>query len=143
MRTSYDDMIYLPHHVSTAHPQMPRPDRAVQFSPFAALTGYDAAITETGRLTDERIELTEDEKEQIRQRLQVLQEHLSERPEITLTYFAPDGKKSGGAYKSVTGAVKRIDEYGRVIVLHSGGRVSLDEVSQIEGALFFDSYSGA
>jgi len=111
-------------------------DRAAQFSPFAALTGYDAAVAETGRLTDERLELAEEEKEVIGLRLQLLLEHLDERPEVTIIYFVPDERKTGGAYKSVTGIVKKIDEYERSIVLFSGERIPIDEISQIEGELF-------
>lgn len=136
MSSAYDDIINLPHPISTAHPQMSRHDRAAQFSPFAALTGYDAAVAETGRLTAKKTELTEDEKEAISQRLQMIQEHIAEYPEVTITYFVQDKKKSGGAYKSVTGAVKKIDEYERIIVLQSGEHIQIDEVLQIEGELF-------
>lgn len=115
---------------------MPRENRAAQFSPFTALTGYDAAVAETGRRTDEKVELTDDEKELISQRLQMIQEHLDERPEVTIIYFVPDAKKSGGAYQCVTGAVKKIDEYERVVVLCSQETIPIDEISNIAGALF-------
>lgn len=136
MSTPYDDIIYLPHPVSATHPKMRQLDRAAQFSPFAALTGYEAAVAETGRLTDERLELAEEEKEAIGQRLHLLLEHLDERPEVTITYFVPDERKTGGAYKSVTGIVKKIDEYERSIALFGGERIPIEEVSQIEGELF-------
>lgn len=136
MSTPYDDIINLPHPVSISHPRMRQLDRAAQFSPFAALTGYDAAVAETGRLTDERLELAEEEKEVIGLRLQLLLEHLDERPEVTIIYFVPDERKTGGAYKSVTGIVKKIDEYERSIALFGGERIPIEEVSQIEGELF-------
>ncbi|MEG2421569.1 MAG: hypothetical protein RSB55_08455, partial [Oscillospiraceae bacterium] len=97
MRTPYDDMLHLPHHVSEKHPSMPMLDRAAQFSPFAALTGYDAAVKETARLTDRRVELDEGEKEAIDQRLTLVQERLPDPTEVTITYFVPDKKKAGGA----------------------------------------------
>ena len=106
MSTLYDDMLHLPHHVSEKHPAMSVHDRAAQFSPFAALTGYDAAVQETARLTDRRIELDEGEKAAIDQRLTLVQERLPEPTEVTITYFVPDKKKAGGAYVSVTGTVK-------------------------------------
>lgn len=132
----YDDMLHLPHHVSVNHPQMPRENRAAQFSPFAALSGYGAAVAETGRLTDEKVELTDDEKESISQRLQMIQEHFHEHPEVTVTYFVPDGKKSGGAYQCVTGEVKKIDEYERTIVLHGGEIIPIDAVLTVAGEMF-------
>lgn len=113
----YADIIDLPHHVSTRHPQMPMEKRAAQFSPFAAMVGHDAAIHETARLTDEKLELSEDEKDIIDGKLQWLQEHIKEQPEITITYFQPDKKKSGGVYVTVTGSAKRIDEVERVLIL--------------------------
>ena len=106
----YDDIINLPHHVSTKHPHMAPIDRAAQFSPFAALTGHDEAIKETARLTDERMELDENRKELLDARLQLLREHLGEKPTVTFTFFEPDERKSGGAYVTVTGSVKKIEE---------------------------------
>lgn len=134
--SAYDDLLHLPHHVSMSHPQMPRENRAAQFSPFAALSGYDAAVAETDRRTDQKVELADDEKELIRQRLQMIQEHLDERPEVTITYFVPDEKKSGGAYQCVTGALKKIDEYERAVVLCSQKTIPIDEISNIAGELF-------
>ena len=97
----YNDIIDLPHHISTTRPRMSMLDRAAQFSPFAALTGYDAAIKETGRLTGQRIELTEECRAVLDRKQQVLLENLAEHPEVSVTYFVPDERKSGGAY--VTG----------------------------------------
>lgn len=128
----YDDILYLPHPVSARHPQMPLADRAAQFSPFAALTGHEAAIRETARLTTERVELDESRKEILDERLQMIRENLSEKPEVTFTYFQPDERKSGGAYLTVTGRVKKMDGYERRILLEDGTVVPLEELIDIE-----------
>ena len=99
----YDDIINLPHHVSQTRPQMSMIDRAAQFSPFAALTGYDAAIKETGRLTDTKLEIGDEERDVLDRKQQYLQKIVADRPEITITYFVPDEKKAGGSYTSLTG----------------------------------------
>lgn len=127
----YDDIIGLPHHRSATRPHMPPAGRAAQFSPFAALTGFEAVIAETARLTDGWIELDEDEKAVISRKLQTVMEHIRERPEITVTWFRPDGKKDGGAYLTVTGAVKRIDEYERIILMTDGTRIPIDNVTAL------------
>lgn len=128
---NYDDIINLPHHVSKKHPQMALQDRAAQFSPFAAVTGHEEAIEETARLTDERIVLDEDEKMMLDERLQEIKEHLSEHPKVEITYFKPDSVKDGGAYETVSGHVKKIDEYERLIVLEDGTRVKVDELVRL------------
>ena len=125
---NYDDIINLPHHVSKKHPQMALQDRAAQFSPFAAVTGHEEAIEETARLTDKRIVLDEDEKMMLDERLQEIKEHLSEHPEVEITYFKPDSVKDGGSYETVSGRVKKIDEYERQLVLEDGTRVKVDEL---------------
>lgn len=132
----YDDIINLPHPVSTRHPRMSLHDRAAQFSPFAALTGYDAAVKETARLTERRIELDENSKALLDERMGIVQEQLNEKPEITITYFKPDMKKSGGSYVEVTGCIKKIDEYERLIVLCSGEKIPIDEVIAVQGEIF-------
>lgn len=132
----YDDIINLPHPVSTKHPQMAPLDRAAQFSPFAALTGHEAAIKETARLTDERTELDESSKELLDVRLQMIREHLAEKPEITVTFFESDQKKSGGTYVTVTGSIKKIDEYAGKLVLEGGASVSMEDVTGIESKIF-------
>lgn len=128
----YDDIIDLPHHVSRKHPQMPLLDRAAQFAPFAALTGHEEAIKETARLTEEEIELDENSKELLDLRLQRLQKHLSEHPLVTVTYFKPDEKKDGGAYETVTGKVKKVDEYAGELVFTDGRRVELKSMIELE-----------
>ena len=132
----YEDIINLPHHVSKTRPQMSMLDRAAQFSPFAALTGYDAAIKETGRLTDEKIEMDEDRKTALDMKQTYLIEMLDEQPEISITYFLPDTKKSGGAYVTVTGNLKRFDEYERLLILTNGKKIPMDDIADIESDLF-------
>lgn len=142
MRTPYDDILHLPHHVSDTRPRMSIRDRAAQFSPFAALTGYEAAVRETARTTLQRIELSDGEKERLNERLRLLQNSIDRQPEVRITYFVPDQKKSGGAYVDVVGAVKKIDPISRLIIVHDGVSISTDEVIRIDGALFreIDAY---
>lgn len=132
----YQEIIDLPHHVSKTHQQMPMSDRAAQFSPFAALTGYNSAIRETGRLTEERIELDEEALMALNMRYQLLIDSLKECPEVRITYFKPDERKSGGAYLTITGVVKKVDDYKRLITMQDGMIIPLDDVLMIEGKLF-------
>ena len=132
----YDDIIRLPHPVSQTHPPMPIENRAAQFLPFAALTGYDAAILETARLTDHRIELDNDEMMLLSRKLQLVQAHLGARPEVTVTYFQPDGRKAGGAYRVAAGAIHKVDGYNRLIIFTDGKRIPIDEVRAMDGELF-------
>ena len=134
--SKYNEIIYLPHHVSKTRPQMPMSDRAAQFAPFAALTGYDAAIKETGRLTDERIELDVEALSALDMKYQLLMEALDEAPEVTITYFQPDERKAGGKYVSAVGAVKKIDDFERRITMRDGTRIPTDDVLSIDGELF-------
>lgn len=127
--TEYDDIIDLPRPKSK-HEPMPMSDRAAQFSPFAALTGYDAAIAETARLTDQRIELSEEERAELDYKQQYLA--TLDSPTVTVTYFVPDERKSGGAYVTRTGVLKRVDEVERMVVFKDGLRVPLDEVMDIK-----------
>ena len=128
MNNRYDEIINLPHHVSKTRPQMPMSDRAAQFAPFAALTGYDSAIKETGRLTDERIELDEEALTALDRKYQLLMDTLDDAPEVTIIYFQPDERKAGGQYVSATGTVKKVDTFGRRIILQDGTRIPLDSV---------------
>lgn len=132
MQNNYDDIIDLPHHVSATRPQMFMMDRAAQFSPFAALTGYDAAIKETARLTDQKIDLDDYEKEEINDKIQLITEHLGEDFEVVITYFQPDSRKAGGAYVDAVGIVKKIDEYDRVIILQDGKKIPIDDILDID-----------
>ena len=128
----YDDIIQLPHHVSDHHPQMPMLDRAAQFSPFAALTGYDAAIVETARLTDKKRELTEEQKDILSKQLLALKTQLKTDPTVTVTFFEPDSRKAGGSYKTITGAAKRVDEFLGVLELSNGASISFDDIMSME-----------
>lgn len=132
----YDKIINLPHHVSSTRPHMSMIDRAAQFSPFAALTGYDAAVKETARLTEQKIELDEYEKAALDQRILLLQEHLKELPEVTITHFVTDEHKDGGKYVSITEAVKKIDTYEKQIVLVDKSKIPIENILSIEGELF-------
>lgn len=132
----YDDIIHLPHRVSDKRARMSMIDRGAQFSPFAALTGYDAAIRETARLTGERIELSESSKAMLNEKLQMLLELLDEQPEVRITYFLPDERKAGGEYVSVAGRVKKLDAYRRVVVMTDGTEIFIEEISRIEGRMF-------
>ena len=133
---NYDDIINLPHHVSARHPQMSALDRAAQFSPFAALTGHDAAIAETARLTDVRAELDETRKEDLDRKLQILREHLLTRPEIAVTYFVPDAHKEGGAYLRAIGIPKKLDDIEHKVIMQSGTVIPMDDIFEMEGTIF-------
>ncbi len=135
----YEDIIGLPHPVSVNRPKMSRHDRAAQFSPFAALTGLDAAISETGRLTEVKIELDEAGKEALDERLGRIQEIIAARPEVTVTYFHPDERKKGGMYVCAEGRVKTLDPIFRKMVFTDGTIIPLDDIYNIEGALFPES----
>ncbi len=132
----YKDIINLPHQQSKKRQRMSMIDRAAQFSPFAALTGHDAAIIETARLTDRQIELDEGTKSIINEKIQMISDHLSENPTVTITHFEPDIKKDGGAYLNTTGTVKRIDEFKREILLTDGTVILIESVYDIESELF-------
>lgn len=127
----YDDIINLPHHVSGTHAHMPAADRAAQFAPFAALTGHQEAVRETARHTDERIELDESCKEVLDEKLRYIREQAGERPVVTVTYFVPDDHKSGGSYVTVTGRMKKIDEYEKSLVMDDGERIWMEDIIEL------------
>lgn len=134
----YDDIIRLPHPDSPTHPRMPVRSRAAQFAPFAALTGHDAAIRETARLTDPRMELDEGEQAVLDSKLRLLHQFLPEQPTVQITYFQPDARKSGGAYLTAAGCVQKMDACTRTLILQDGTRIPIAEIVQIEGTLFRD-----
>ncbi|MBQ0075175.1 MAG: hypothetical protein KBT34_13415 [Prevotella sp.] len=138
MTHEYDDIINLPHHVSKVHPQMTMYQRAAQFAPFAALTGHDAAIRETARLTDRQIELGDENNEILNRKLAILRDHLKDTPDVTITFFQPDEKKSGGSYETYTGNMRVIDDYEQNIVMTDGKKISLPSILYIDGRLFDD-----
>ena len=129
--TDYDDIIHLPHHVSQNHPQMPLRDRAAQFAPFAALTGYEAAVGETARQTTERRELDTQEAAELNRRLTDLAARLKDRPEVTIEYFVPDERKAGGAYVTVTGVVRNISVSERLLVMEYGTAIPMEDVVSV------------
>ena len=128
----YDDIIHCSRPISGRRARMTNYDRAAQFSPFAALTGFDAAIAETGRLTGERIQLDEDEKQHLDQQMQAVLERLPEQPEVTVLWFRQDERKAGGAYVSTTGHVKKVDTYTGKLLLKGGQAIPLGEIFQIK-----------
>lgn len=132
MKGPYDDMIDLPHPTSKKHPRMALIDRAAQFSPFAALTGHEAAIRETARRTDRRMELDEDVKIELDMKLRLIADHSAQRPEVHITYFQPDEKKDGGSYQVLTGCIKRIDDVQRVVLMTDGKQIAIDDIYEIE-----------
>lgn len=128
----YDDIIDLPHHVSPKRSRMPNCDRAAQFAPFAALTGYEGVIRETARLTDARIELDEGGKVLLDEKLRRILERIDSQPQVTLTCFQPDQRKLGGAYVTVSGWVKKLDSYTQSVVLTDGTVIPIDRIYGIE-----------
>lgn len=127
----YDDVIWRQHPTSKKHPRMSRMNRAAQFAPFAALTGYEESIEETARLTDKRIELSEEDIEDINTKLNFIKEHIKERPEVTVTYFQPDERKEGGEYITVTGRVRWIDEVNGVVVFEDEKTVFISQITKL------------
>lgn len=127
----YADIIDKQHHVSKKHKSMSMEERAAQFSPFAALTGYEAAVKETARLTDEWKELDEDEKALINESLKKLYRHIAERPQVTVTYFEPDERKEGGSRKSITGRLRKIDEDRQLLALEDGFEIQISRILNI------------
>ncbi len=136
MTTKYDDIINLPHHVSATRPRMSAINRAAQFSPFAALTGHGAAVKETARLTDKRIELDESIKDELSHRMQIVSDSIKEQPEISITYFKPDERKNGGEYITAISSVKKIDEHGRVVAMNDCTIIPIDDIINIDGEIF-------
>jgi len=136
MNTPYDDIIHLPHHVSQNHPQMPLRDRAAQFAPFAALTGYGEAIDETARWTEERREMDENERAVLDGRLRFLSTRLDEQPQVEIEHFVPDSRKAGGAYVRTDGRLTAISPASRTLTLADGKVINLDDITVIESPLF-------
>lgn len=131
----YEDIIKLPHHISKKHPQMPMEERAAQFAPFAALTGFEDAVVETARITTKRIELNEEEKNILDMKLKMLNEQIQVQihPSVIIMYFVPDLKKDGGKYIKISGTVKRIDEYKQIIILDDKTVIPIKEIISISG----------
>lgn len=138
MSGKYDDILYLPHHVSPTRQRMTMAERAAQFSPFAALVGYGEAIRETGRAVGQQMELSEEEKAVLDQKQQIILAALEqgEEPEVTVTYFQPDRKKDGGEYVSYTGSIKKYKEIENTLVFGGGKEIPLNGIVDLTGTVF-------
>lgn len=136
MSGPYDDIIHLPRPVSPKRPRMSAHDRAAQFSPFAALSGYGDALRETARLTGQKMELDESAKAALDEKLALLADAAEERPEISITYFLPDKKKAGGTYVTAAGRLKKLDSIRRELALLCGTTIPLEDILELEGGLF-------
>ena len=130
------DIINLPHHVSKVHPQMSMHQRAAQFSPFAALVGFEDVIDENVRQTDSKRELDEMEKEELDRKLCVIESHLTEKPVVEIEYFIPDASKAGGEYVFRSGVVVRIQPVEKKLILSDGTVIPIDNIAGIAGELF-------
>ena len=138
MDKKYAAIAGVPHHVSRVHPQMSMEDRAAQFSPFAALTGYEDVILETQRLTDEKVELDEEALALLDEKYQMLMRRMDEQPVVQITYFQPDERKEGGAYVTVTGVVRRVDDVMRKITMQDGNEIEMGEILNVEEVSYQD-----
>ena len=132
MKEDYFDIINLPHHVSRNHPQMPMEARAAQFAPFAALTGYDAVIHETARLTDKQVELEEYDNDRLNRIFSELMDSLEKHPMVTVSYFKPDEHKAGGAYMTVSGKLKKIDTYEQIMKMEDGTVIPIGGIMDLQ-----------
>ena len=133
----YEDIVNLPPHISKKRPQPSMMDRAARFAPFAAITGYEEMVLEEARITEERIDLDEGTLSILNEKLNMIQEFIDEEPEIKITYFEPDKKKSGGAYIDITGTVKRIDEYECLVIMTDGKKIRIEDIYGLESDLFY------
>src|SRR6056297_1708523 len=136
MKDPYEDMLNLPNHKSNKHTQMSKHNRAAQFSPFAALTGYSSAINEKARLTDKKDELDEYIKVDLNEKICIIQNHIDEKPQVSITYFQPDKNKSGGKYNTIDGYVKKIDEFRHIIMMQNNSKILIDDIVEINSELF-------
>lgn len=138
MNDKYNNILNLPHHVSKKHPQMSIESRAAQFASFAALTGYSESVKETARLTNERIELDEEVKQILNEKIQIIKENIKNMPKISFRYFIPDSRKQGGKYVNVIGKVKKINEYNCNIILEDNTIIPIKEIIDISGDIVKD-----
>ncbi len=136
MKSPYEDILHLSRPISKKHSPMPMSDRAAQFSSFAALSGYEAAITETARLTDQKHEPSEEVKAQLDRKQAYLNSIMEQRPIVCVTYFAADNKKAGGAYQTAVGVLKRVDEYAKRLIFTDGTTIALEDIAELESECF-------
>ena len=122
---------------------MPMQNRAAQFAPFAALVGYDALIRETARLTDQKVELDESVKAELNEKLRLLLELLPQQPEVTITYFQPDSRKAGGAYRTTNGIVRKFLLNENLLVMMDGSQIPVDAIAALDGPCFSALDEGA
>jgi hypothetical protein len=136
MENKYDDIINLPHHVSENHKRMDKINRAAQFAPFAALTGYAEAINEAGRVVDKKIILSNEEKEKISNILSYLNLHIKEDIIVTIVYFIKDNLKEGGSYNSITSSLKKIDDFNKIVELKNKIKIKINDIYKINVDIF-------
>lgn len=139
MKENYSDIIGLPAPTSQKHSRMPLANRAAQFAPFAALTGYESAIIETKRLTKKRIDLDEDEMQELEYKLKILLDHIDECPIVWVTHFQSDSYKEGGEYLTITGQIKKYNEIKRQLIFLTGEKIWVQNIVDIDSP-FFDSF---
>lgn len=132
MNDNYEDIINLPHYDPQNHPRMDRSKRIAQFAPFAALTGYEEQVKEAGRLTMEKIEISEELRNTINNKLQTIMMKIKSKPKVTITYFVQDKRKRGGTYITITGNVKKIDQIEKQIIMTDNKKISMNNVLKIE-----------
>ena len=133
---NYDDIINLPHHVSKKHPRLSMEQRAAQFAPFAALTGYDEQVKETARKTSERLEIDEELKTTLDSKIQIIVDKIKTKPKVSITYFVQDLKKEEGEYVTSIGIVEKIDTYNQLICLSNKVNIPINEIIDISGDIF-------
>ena len=136
MSSAYDDLLNFPHNTSAVQPAMPMQNRAAQFAPFAALVGYDALIREAARLTDQKVELDESVKAELNEKLRLLLELLPQQPEVTITYFQPDIRKAGGAYRTTNGIVRKFLHSENLLVMMDGSKIPVDAIAALNSSFF-------
>lgn len=138
MTEDFSDIINLPHHQSRRHPQMAAKERAAQFAPFAALTGYGSAISEAARLTEEQVPLGDDDNDRLNRLVTHIADRISEQPSVTVVYFKPDSRKHGGSYETITGRLKRIDDYEQQLVMLDGTAIPFENIMDISQNIDFE-----
>lgn len=138
MTEDFSDIINLPHHQSRRHPQMSMKERAAQFAPFAALTGYGSAISEVARLTEEQVPIGDDDNDRLNRLVTHIADRISEQPSVTIVYFKPDSRKQGGSYETITGRLKRIDDYEQQLVMLDGTAIPFENIMDISQNIDFE-----
>ena len=131
-KDDYSDIIHLPHYVSKKRPQMSIEQRSAQFAPFSALTGYEEAVKEEARVTESRIDIDEEAKIEVNEKLNYIMKHLDKNIIVSVTYFEKDKKKQGGSYKTIKGIIKKIDDSRKTIKMQTGEIIKIEELKKIE-----------